>query len=499
MPSRTSWTTVWRPYLPLILICIGALLARLLVAAACPNVIHPDETMQYLEQAHRVLTGHGLVPWEYKIGARSWVIPGILVPVMGAAAWISDAPEVTQVAIWLFSSLLSLAVVVSSYALGMRANGRPTAIAAALFVAFWPEILMMSPHVLADTICIVPLSVALAIGYRRKPGTAGQIWTGAMLAAAVMLRPQLAPAVAVAGIWMCGLDWRRYLAMAVGGVIVIAIFGAVDWVTWGSPFQSFVRYVFVNSAGVAEAFGVTPFYQYLVFEGKVWLVALPLMAVTAPLGARRLPLVAVVGVLIFATFSAVGHKEARFIYPAVPLLFTLCGVGTAELWRLLQSRTGWPARNIAIGLVVLWIISAGAASVMPEFRRRLLQGSGALPTMAAVNADRSVCGVAIYPTESWAGTGQVHFRRDLQLFLLPLDEKARAQPLPFNAIMAFERDGNIANYQRLGFTLGGCHGSRYRVCWYRRASPCSAGKPLDAAPDPDVEVVLRRLELPVAR
>ncbi|MEO5641299.1 MAG: mannosyltransferase, partial [Sphingomicrobium sp.] len=39
---------------------------------------HPDETIQYLEQAHRLDFGYGIVPWEFRYFIRSWLIPLLL-------------------------------------------------------------------------------------------------------------------------------------------------------------------------------------------------------------------------------------------------------------------------------------------------------------------------------------------------------------------------------------------------------------------------------------
>ena len=43
---------------------------------------HPDELIQYLEQAHRIVFGYGVVPWEFREFIRSWLIPLMLVPPM---------------------------------------------------------------------------------------------------------------------------------------------------------------------------------------------------------------------------------------------------------------------------------------------------------------------------------------------------------------------------------------------------------------------------------
>ena len=42
------------------------------------GVFWPDEVHQSLEQAHRLVFGYGFVPWEYQLGARSWILPGLL-------------------------------------------------------------------------------------------------------------------------------------------------------------------------------------------------------------------------------------------------------------------------------------------------------------------------------------------------------------------------------------------------------------------------------------
>ncbi len=56
-------------------------------AVLWPGIHYPDEVMQSLEQAHRLVFGSGLVPWEFRDGARSWLLPGMLAVPM----WLGDA------------------------------------------------------------------------------------------------------------------------------------------------------------------------------------------------------------------------------------------------------------------------------------------------------------------------------------------------------------------------------------------------------------------------
>ena len=63
------------------LLCAIALSLRLYFAFASPNLAHPDEIFQNQEQAHRLVYGYGIVPWEFREGVRSWILPGLLAAV----------------------------------------------------------------------------------------------------------------------------------------------------------------------------------------------------------------------------------------------------------------------------------------------------------------------------------------------------------------------------------------------------------------------------------
>jgi hypothetical protein len=52
-----------------------ALLLRLGAIVAFPSLHHPDENFQLFEQAHRIAFGYGIVPWEFRDGIRSPVLP----------------------------------------------------------------------------------------------------------------------------------------------------------------------------------------------------------------------------------------------------------------------------------------------------------------------------------------------------------------------------------------------------------------------------------------
>ena len=59
-----------------------AFAVRATVALSGDFVLHPDEIMQYLEPAHRLAFGNGVIYWEYFYGARSWLVPGAVAAVL---------------------------------------------------------------------------------------------------------------------------------------------------------------------------------------------------------------------------------------------------------------------------------------------------------------------------------------------------------------------------------------------------------------------------------
>lgn len=489
---------MWRRFGPVLIICAFALLARLWIVTRYPNEIHPDETFQYLEQAYRVVTGRGMVPWEYLVGARSWIIPGLLIPVIAIARMLSGSPDVTLFAVAFTVSVASLIVVASAYVLGRRVCGEAGGIFAAIIVALWPEIVLMSPHVLADTVSTIPLMWALAIGYRPGKQVAGGkgalIATGVLLSVAAVLRPQLLPAILIAGFWIARLDFRRYIAMAIGMIPVLIVFGLVDWLTWGVPFGSIIRYVAANQGGIAASFGVQPFQYYFGRAFLIWNVGAPIIGLTALMGMRRLPLLGVMSFLIVLTFSSIGHKEYRFIYPVLPLLFTLCGVGTVKIarWSVEKFSQRW-RRTATIVLVATWLIAGVATATSSRYLAILHRNQSIFVEIEAINADPNICGVGILPADRWHEVGTVRFRDDIPLYSAasPVDQSAA-----YNALLVIDEEPP-RNVIQSGFRVMSCASGDPAVCFLQRNLRCDAsrGLPLRSTANPAVQQLLKRMGL----
>jgi MFS family permease len=151
-----------------------------------------------------------------------------------------------------------------------------------------------------------------------------------LLGLTLALRFQLAPAIAVilaVAVWR----WRWRSAWTLAGLAAaLAASGLLDLYTWGRPFSSIVSNLELNLfAGVADSFGVRPPGYYL----EVLVLSSFDLAFAGAIGLylrRRTawPLIAV-GLVMLASFSAIGHKEPRFIFPFIPIwLIGLAGLAT---------------------------------------------------------------------------------------------------------------------------------------------------------------------------
>jgi hypothetical protein len=473
----------------LVLVLAGVLL-RAATCALSPNIAWEDETFQAVEQALRLVSGRGLTPWEFQIGARSWILPGLAAPLVAAGRAISGDPRVALGLVAALMIAVSAAAVVCAYAVGAR-HSRLGGLFAAGLAAGWAELVYYSPHLLPDTLSGALLLAALAAAQRPR-GAGRLVWIGFLLGATFVVRVQLAPAIGLVGLMACGASLRARLGWLVAGFAApVAALGALDWATWGAPFHSLVVYLQTNLGGAAAAFGAAPPLAYLGAEIEIWGgLASALVIGTAALGARKAPGLAAVAAVIVLTFSAIAHKELRFVYPALLLLFVLCGVGTGELAADLARRLGaWAGRRGApLLLALVWIAASAAVGFGPGLRPFWARDADVLRALDDVNAAPDSCGLGL-DRPDWTVTGLSRLRGDLQLY-----DAQRTPGDAYNRLLRLPgRQRPAAVYEAQGFSLQACYGSR-GVCLYRRPGPCAAGRaPLRATTPAPVRATLTKL------
>ena len=342
---------------------------RLAVGFLLPNVIAADEVYQYLGQARRLVFGTGVVPWEFRVGLRNWLIPLLLAGPMRLAQWIDPGPAVGVGLIRALLSVTSLVVVVCAIRWGQRFHGLRGAWICGATAALWPDLWVMAPHPLEDTLSAYALIAALGL-IEPWPATGGLrrvAQAGALLGLTFVLRNPLAPAVAVAGIGMCRADPRRWLVGLAAGATPVALAGLLDWVTWGHPFRSFWLNLLLNGPdGVGSAFGTLGpgFYPAALFSD--WLWATPLILALAVLGARSLPLTALTALAVLATYWPVAHKELRFLFPMIALLVPLVGLGLAQI-----VTSEWSGRKRRLPVIAAVSVLASGLLTSPVLRIEL--------------------------------------------------------------------------------------------------------------------------------
>jgi GPI mannosyltransferase 3 len=395
---------------------------RATVAVTQHYVQFPDEIFQYYEQAHRLVFGSGVVPWEFHDGARSWLLPGILAGIMEVTAWFNPNSLSYIDAIRVIASLVSLSVVWVAFKLGLRSGGLGAAVICGTLAAIWFDAVRFAPSVMTEIAAAYPAFGAVWLAERRDPSDTpnAMAFAGILLGLSFSLRFQMAPTLLVIAAFHCRREWsRRWLPLVLSGAATIAVLlGLLDFVTWGAPFQSLVvNYVRNIPQGLSTAIATAPLDQYFVSLFTYWTPWGLLLAALIPLGAVRAPALATAAAVTVLVHSLLGHKEYRFIFFALLSAPILIGLGATRLFELIG--TGWSAREKASARAAFLAVCAyasaiawfeGGGRVMRDFT------AGTLESFLAAHDQSGLCGLGVMDI-GWARTGGYAFlNRDVPLY-----------------------------------------------------------------------------------
>src|ERR1700730_15720126 len=136
----------------LLLLVLLAVALRLVPIVFVPSLNWGDEIFQATEQAHRLVYGYGLVPWEFQLGMRSWLLPGTVAGVMQLARLVGDGPEIYLPVIAAAFGLLASMPVVCCFLWARRWYGLAAAFAGAAFVAMAPELVYFGARTFTETV-----------------------------------------------------------------------------------------------------------------------------------------------------------------------------------------------------------------------------------------------------------------------------------------------------------------------------------------------------------
>ena len=459
---------------------------RIIVYLSFRNTHYPDEVFQVTEPAHRLLFGTGYVSWEWVVGARSWLWPGIVAGFMALGRLGGSDPDRILLPVSLFMAATSTLPVLCGALWGRRFGGTAGALVVGTLNAVWVDLVYMAVHPLSDVIAGNCLILFLYLACPQQPARTRSrlFWAGVMAGATVVLRIQLGPALAVASIMVCG--WRepnrRWLPFCAGAMIPLAALGLLDWATLSVPFQSVIVNMKMNLVQQVSAdYGVTPWYGLLGAYFVFWGGALPIFLFCVLGGAWKLPVVAATAAVVFLTFSLFDHKEYRFAYPAIPLLVTLAGLGTTQAVSYLQ-RQRLPmfssTLSVPVIAVVLWTATSCALAASAPYATLWTRDRSFLKAFHYMAYRPDICGVALYRMSVLLTPGRSGLPLTTPLY--ETDQNRLEKDAPgFNALLAWSNasmpDSQFSKAACFDGVMNGAGESRQTVCVWVRAGACTQG------------------------
>ena len=463
--------------LALALLALIAFTLRLAPVFVFPSIDYPDEIFQTIEQAHRLAFGYGVVPWEFEYGSRSWMLPGALAGLIEMSRPLGEGPQVYVPFVGVVLAMLSAAAALCGALWGRRFFGLTGMAIAGLAPAVSIDAAYFGPRTLSEAVAahILVLGLYVAEPGDAAPGRLRLVLGGFLLGLAAMTRIQLAPAIVAIMAWPSGAAYRRRLPPLVGGAaIAVLASGALDAMTWGSPFASTWRNFTVNFFdGAAAANGVAPWHGYGDFLLDYWgaggVVAVLLLAL---IGARRLPQLLLAAVVILASHSLIGHKEYRFIYPAILLLVLSSGLGLAQLttWAveaLARQRPGARWSSLACSAMALGfplLVSLGEAT-SPAYRELWTRAHAVLRGADFIARLPSVCGIGTFGLHWTQSAGYAHFHHRVPTYWPDNDKSIFRKTKPaFNVLLYSRRPAGAKEFVDASCVDGVCVAVRRGNC-----------------------------------
>lgn len=461
-----------------------AFAVRVLIAYAMPSQCWPDEIFQSLEQAHRVVFGRGVIPWEFQEGTRSWLFPGVLAGVMKAVSWVSSSPMAYLMACAALLSAVSLAGVWVGFRWAERVFGLRGAVITGVTCALWYELVYFAPKAMPEVVAGSILAAGVFFASSNGEPSRRSVIAGALLLAfATMLRIQLAPAAGVCFLYMLRrAPWRLRGEAVAAALSVALVFGIVDALTWGSLFESFVGNIRANLVeGRAKNYGMAPWYAYFQCYALLWgPLGIAILAL-AGLGARRAPLAAVTALLVLLAHIPIAHKEYRFLYPALVLVVMLAGMGLAEIVEYVAKRRDARTANFATVAVLVAVVTASLTrandfydpgdvfQLGPHGHPNLLwtERRGYLLASLRIAEQPDVCGIALVALH-WGQTGGYAYMHQDAPLLEVQTSKRLEEITPYVNVLMGRPDLPV----QLGpFTKQTCWNT---ACVYTRPGSCAA-------------------------
>jgi phosphatidylinositol glycan class B len=495
------WARLHRQAPLIVLLAVAAIVRVVATEQTANSFLYPDELFQYLEQAHRHVFGYGVVPWEYRLGLRSWLYPLLLTVPMRLGDMLDPDGSLYLLLPRTLAALSSLAIIWAAYALGRRLSV-VHAIVAAFVAAIWFEFILYAAHSLTESLSFSAFMIAAVLASDARRSTPLLVGAGLAFGLAAILRFQHIPAIA-AFVLASRLPWRLWLPIIAGAAIAAAASAAVDLYAGQAPFGWLIANIGSNFlAGKADQFGTSSLLAYLgetMHRWGLWLLPILLLAVRGARFDRPLMWAALANL---AFHMAIPHKEYRFIFLTISIVVILAALGTGDM--LIAMRKRWPTIRLPIlagAAMSIWLVASVMQAMSPVVVGDWKAYSPLPQALATTRRTEKLCGVVVYRAGFWTGASYAMLHRKVPMYLVaPPDMKGidadppaglRAMASAANIIIAQPGDRGDVDPR---YHATSCHQSRSTdsatVCVFVRSGACVAADPNQQAHE--VNAVLRR-------
>jgi GPI mannosyltransferase 3 len=325
--NKEKFQRVWWGKIHLIA-AIGLFL-RLLFTFLCDTIYHPDEIFQYVEQAHRWAFGYGSIPWEYRYGIRSWILPGFIAGLLKVLHTFNiEDPNIYTAAIKVFFCIISIFLIYSSYIITRNIATEKAARIACLLTCFWYELVSIASKAIPEMISAYLIMGAILCLVTR-PSKEKTVLFGLACGLITLLRYQYLGAVIILFIAAIA-KWKKQDVFIIFGILFSFVLAAgyLDYLTWGSFFASYYNnFLFNSTYKVSELFGVEPPWHYFLGGAFISTVFTSFL-----MPRHRRPWLLIMCIFsIILPHSLIAHKEFRFILAVIPLCLILAAITISDV------------------------------------------------------------------------------------------------------------------------------------------------------------------------
>lgn len=426
----------------------GATLILLIVLAvvlratplAIPHSFFADEVFQYLEAAHRLVFGQGVVTWEFRYHVRNWLLPLFLAGPMRLGDLLAPHGQAYLLLPKLALLALSLLAVHAAAILGGLAS-RLHVLFATFVVATWYEYVYFATQALTEA-AAVPIALSgMALAYASGSRPRHLLGAGMLLGAAVLLRFQYGPAIAAFAILVFGRTPRRWAWLALGAAVAVLVSAGTDIAMDERPFAWLTANIHQNiTLGRSRIWIEGPFF-YPVAIATVWgMWLLPLLAL-ALIGARRYPAMLATSAVNILALSCVAHKEYRYVLLSTMIVALLAAIGTGDALAWVRRRApSISTVRLSIAAGIAWLLASASLAAGVDVRLWWTRGTPDLRALMALHEEPRLCGVALAGIPWSAAGGYTYLHRTAPMLVYAPDERSawNRDAALYNGFVAYE-------------------------------------------------------------